>query len=280
MDREGRDVRSGEGGAQRLRHRDRAVLAAGAPDGDRHIAAALPPVALEGDAEQLDRPLDELRSARLGHDVGGDLVVAAVHAPEQTLSTRPIDVVADIDELNTDTGAKATLTLMLGPTPVADPKTITVPAGGSLTTTFEGVKLETAMSAELTVHVAGAVRRPGVYRLPARARVVDAVRRAGGARRRADLAALNLAAKVEDGRQVLVPLRGAGGAAGGEVAEGVPLNLNTATAEQLDELDGVGPAMAASILKYREEHGGFGSIEELGQVSGIGEKRLAALRDL
>ena len=130
----------------------------------------------------------------------------------------------------------------------------------------------------MTVHVAGAVRRPGVYRLSARARVVDAVRRAGGARRRADLAALNLAAKLEDGRQVLVPLRGAT-AAGDEPAEGVPLNLNTATAEQLDELDGVGPAMAASILKYREQHGGFGSIEELGQVSGIGEKRLAALRE-
>ena len=75
-----------------------------------------------------------------------------------------------------------------------------------------------------------------------------------------------------------MPLRGAT-AAGDEPAEGVPLNLNTATAEQLDELDGVGPAMAASILKYREQHGGFGSIEELGQVSGIGEKRLAALRE-
>jgi len=133
-------------------------------------------------------------------------------------------------------------------------------------------------SSRVTVHVAGAVRRPGVYRLPARARVVDAVDRAGGARRRADLSALNLAAKLEDGRQVLVPLRGAAAAAG-EAAEGVPLDLNTASAEQLDELDGIGPAMAASIIKYREEHGGFGSIEELGQVSGIGEKRLAAMRE-
>src|SRR5829696_5320079 len=133
-------------------------------------------------------------------------------------------------------------------------------------------------SSRVTVHVAGAVRRPGVYRLPARARVVDAVHRAGGARRRADLSALNLAAKLEDGRQVLVPLRGAAAAAG-EAAEGVPLDLNTASAEQLDELDGIGPAMAASIIKYREEHGGFGSIEELGQVSGIGEKRLAAMRE-
>ena len=131
-------------------------------------------------------------------------------------------------------------------------------------------------AARLTVHVAGAVRRPGVYRLSARARVVDAVRRAGGARRRADLSALNLAAKLEDGRQVVVPVRGAAPAAPGE---GVPLDLNTATPEQLDELDGIGPGMAGTILEYRERHGGFGSVEELGQVPGIGEKRLAALRE-
>ena len=134
-------------------------------------------------------------------------------------------------------------------------------------------------AARVTVHVAGAVRRPGVYRLPARARVVDAVRRAGGARRRADLAALNLAAKLEDGRQVVVPAARAAAAAAGTAAEGVPLDLNTATAEQLDELDGIGPGMAGTILKYREQHGGFGSIEELGQVPGIGEKRLASLRE-
>ena len=131
-------------------------------------------------------------------------------------------------------------------------------------------------AARLTVHVAGAVRRPGVYRLSARARVVDAVRRAGGARRRADLSALNLAAKLEDGRQVVVPVRGAAPAAPGE---GAPLDLNTATPEQLDELDGIGPGMAGTILEYRERHGGFGSVEELGQVPGIGEKRLAALRE-
>jgi competence protein ComEA len=136
-------------------------------------------------------------------------------------------------------------------------------------------------SSRLVVHVAGAVRRPGVYRLAAGSRVVDAVHRAGGARRRADLSALNLAAELEDGRQVLVPLRGASAAAGGSAApsEGQPLDLNTASAEQLDQLDGIGPGMAASILKYREQHGGFGSVEELGEVPGIGEKRLASLRE-
>jgi competence protein ComEA len=153
----------------------------------------------------------------------------------------------------------------------------------------------------LVVHVAGAVRHPGVYRMRAGARVDDAVARAGGARRRADLSALNLAAELEDGHQVLVPLRAS---AAGSVATGpatspsaaapatstssgavapatpaVPLNLNTATAEQLDQLDGVGPATAQHILEYREAHNGFGSVEELDQVPGIGEARLAALRD-
>jgi competence protein ComEA len=135
----------------------------------------------------------------------------------------------------------------------------------------------------LVVHVAGAVRRPGVYRLRAGARVADAVERAGGARRRADLGAVNLAAELQDGRQVLVPLRAKGGVAAanaaGATAPGVPLDLNTATVEQLDELDGIGPATAQQIVAYREEHGGFGSVEELDQVPGIGETRLAALRD-
>ena len=134
----------------------------------------------------------------------------------------------------------------------------------------------------LVVHVAGAVRHPGVYRLRAGARVGDAVRRAGGARARGDLGAVNLAAELQDGRQVLVPLRARAGApqvAGAAPAPGVPLDLNTATVEQLDELDGIGPATAQQIVAYREAHGGFGSVEELDQVPGIGETRLAALRD-
>jgi competence protein ComEA len=139
----------------------------------------------------------------------------------------------------------------------------------------------------VVVHVAGAVRDPGVYRLRAGARVDDAVGRAGGATSRADLSQVNLAAKVEDGRQVLVPERvptadaAAAGAtaAAAPAAPGVPLNLNTATLEQLDELDGIGPATAQQILDYREAHSGFGSVEELNQVPGIGEKRLASLRE-
>jgi competence protein ComEA len=140
----------------------------------------------------------------------------------------------------------------------------------------------------LVVHVAGAVRDPGVYRLAAGARVDDAVARAGGATRRADLGGLNLAAELEDGRQVLVPERArtggsagaaAGGAAAPEPAPGQPLNLNTATLEQLDTLSGIGPLTAQKILDFREERGGFGSIEELGEIPGIGDKRLASLRE-
>lgn len=140
----------------------------------------------------------------------------------------------------------------------------------------------TGAGAVAVVHVAGAVRRPGVYRMPAGARVVEAVRRAGGATRRADLSALNLAARVADGRQVLVPERAgraAAAASGAAAAPGAPIDLNTATLEQLDALDGIGPGMAQKILDHREAHNGFASVDELDQVPGIGAKRLTALRE-
>jgi competence protein ComEA len=136
------------------------------------------------------------------------------------------------------------------------------------------------------VDVSGAVRKPGVYRLSAGSRVEDALRRAGGATHKADLTQVNRAAKLEDGRQILVPVRAPAGEAAAATAgaapgatPAAPLNLNTATAEQLDTLDGVGPATAQKILDYRKAHNGFGSVDELDQVPGIGPKRLAALRD-
>lgn len=136
----------------------------------------------------------------------------------------------------------------------------------------------------VVVHVAGAVRSPGVYRMKAGARVDDAVRRAGGPLPRADLTQVNLAAEVEDGRQIIVPRRvpASSPAPSGATAAAPagPLNLNTATLEQLDTLQGVGPATAQAILDYREEQNGFSSVEELDQVPGIGAARLATLRDL
>lgn len=148
-----------------------------------------------------------------------------------------------------------------------------------------GVSVSTPSRAAV-VHVAGAVRRPGVYRLGAGARVQDAVRRAGGPTPKADVNAINLAALLQDGVQVVVPAKGpAGAVAAASVAVGVPdgppaapVNLNTATAEQLDTLDGVGPSTAQKILDYRRQHGGFRTVEDLGQISGIGPKRMAALR--
>jgi competence protein ComEA len=139
----------------------------------------------------------------------------------------------------------------------------------------------------VVIQVAGEVRRPGVYRLSAGQRVQDAVRLAGGLTAKADLAGVNLAQKAEDGRQVIVPARGAAVAVAGSVAPGsapgapptAPINLNTATPEQLDQLDGIGPATAQKILAYRQEHGGFRSVSELDRVPGIGPARMAALKD-
>ena len=137
------------------------------------------------------------------------------------------------------------------------------------------------------VHVAGAVKRPGLYRLRHGARVAAALARAGGPTRRAELTGTNLAARVQDGQQVVVPVRGqvaqaaATGAtgAGGQGAPAGRLSLATATQAQLEELDGIGPTLAARIIEYRDEHGGFRSVEELGEVDGIGEVRLEALRE-
>jgi competence protein ComEA len=142
-------------------------------------------------------------------------------------------------------------------------------------------------SSRVVVDVVGAVRRPGLYRLAQGSRIADALARAGGATGRADLAQVNLAAPLADGEQVAVPRRGAAGsssgASGGTAAPGAasaPVQLSTATLEQLDSLPGVGPVTAQKILDYREKHGAFSSVDELDAVSGIGPKRLDQLRDL
>jgi competence protein ComEA len=145
-----------------------------------------------------------------------------------------------------------------------------------------------AERAGLYVHVAGAVRRPGLVKVPAGARVAEAVLRAGGPGRRADLTGVNLAAQVEDGQQVVVPVAGAvpgatpGGSEGSAAMPGsaaVKPSLGSATMEQLDEIDGIGPTLAERIVEYRTENGGFSSLDELDEVDGIGEARLKTLRE-
>jgi len=129
----------------------------------------------------------------------------------------------------------------------------------------------------LYVHVAGAVRHPGVYRVPDGGRVASAVRRAGGPRAGADTNGVNLAAPLEDGQQVVVP--SSAEASGGTPGSEAPISLGSATVEQLDELDGIGPTLAERIVEHRQASGGFGSLDQLGEVEGIGEKRLEALRE-
>ncbi|WP_414930818.1 helix-hairpin-helix domain-containing protein [Streptomyces sp. Je 1-369] len=157
----------------------------------------------------------------------------------------------------------------------------------------------------IVVDVSGKVRRPGVHRLPAGSRLADALRAAGGVRPGTKTGDLNRARFLVDGEQVVVggasgvgTGAGSAGAAGpnatgpGATGPGVtgpgatgpggagPIGLNTATAEQLDELPGVGPVLAQHILDYRAEHGGFRSVDELREVNGIGDRRFADLQGL
>jgi competence protein ComEA len=171
-----------------------------------------------------------------------------------------------------------------GPGSAAGTGTGDAPAGGAAA--GEGAAVE------VVVHVAGAVATPGVQRLPTGARVIDAVEAAGGALPDADLARINLAAPLTDGQQVYVlrpgevpPVPPPGPQVGGTdgasaAAAGGPVDINRASADQLDELPGVGPTTAEAIIDHREQNGPFGSVDELIDVRGIGEAKLEQLRDL
>lgn len=150
---------------------------------------------------------------------------------------------------------------------------------------------EAGAAGDVVVHVVGAVVAPGVQRLPAGSRVIDAVERAGGAAGDADLARINLAAPLADGQQVYVlrigevapmpPVGAAAGAAGspaGGDAAGGPVDINRATATELEELPGVGPATAEAIIAHREQNGPFTSVDDLIDVRGIGDAKLEQIR--
>lgn len=187
-------------------------------------------------------------------------------------------------------GVAAVLAVLLLRQPAPPPPELSLPRAGA---GAEPSVTSTTVADDVVAHAAGAVRAPGVYTLAAGARVGDLLTAAGGAIEGADLNRVNLAAVVVDGSRVYLPLlgeavptvvvdegagAGTGDADGGAVAG--PVDLNTATAEQLDTLPGVGPATAAAILDERERRGRFASVDELLEVRGIGDAKLADLRDL
>jgi competence protein ComEA len=152
-------------------------------------------------------------------------------------------------------------------------------AAATSSSSWEGGLSVNPVAGDVVVDVAGAVRRPGVYRMPAGARVVDAIERAGGAAADAMLEGINRAARLADGQQVVVPERGPA-VAGGTVAAGEegPISLGSASVDQLEEIDGIGPVTAGKIVEYRDRHGGLSSVDQLDQVSGIGPATMESLR--
>lgn len=153
------------------------------------------------------------------------------------------------------------------------------------TTDAEPLALSTSAPAttsppELVIDVEGKVNRPGIVTLPKGSRVVDAIKAAGGVKGKADRSSLNMARKIDDGEQILVGVAPVAGAAPVPGAPGAKVNLNNATMDQLDELPGVGPVTAKSILDWRTKNGSFTKVEDLLDVKGIGQATLDDLRDL
>ena len=181
-------------------------------------------------------------------------------------------------------------------TPVPERTSLTATPSGSGPTGAESLNAVvpggsgSSPATVVVVHVVGAVAVPGLVRLPSGSRVADAVSAAGGATSEADLSRVNLARPVTDGEQVVVPrpgeqitlAPGGGGTAGSSAAPagGGPVNLNTADAAALDTLPGIGPVLAERIIAFRTENGPFASVDDLGEVSGIGDRLLEQLRPL
>jgi competence protein ComEA len=167
------------------------------------------------------------------------------------------------------------------PRPSAPPE-VALPFAETDPDSPSGTATTTTSASIVFVHAAGAVAHPGVYQVPSDARVADVVAAAGGAAPDADLNRVNLAAVVEDGQQVYVPRVGEAVVTPSPGADtgGGPVNINTADAGDLESLPGIGPATAAAIVDHRVEHGSFRSVDDLLDVPGIGEAKLAQLRDL
>ncbi|MFC1400058.1 MULTISPECIES: ComEA family DNA-binding protein [Streptacidiphilus] len=244
----------------------RAPLAAAAPPapgaGPSPEPAPLPvrrrlPLALQ---ERLD--LD--RRAVVGLSVL--LVLGVGYGAQQFWAGRPEPVAVPTAEVS----AGASL---------SPPLSSTLPSAASSVLVPSGAGAGAGVAGGVVVDVAGRVREPGVRTLPAGSRVQDALKAAGGAAPGTDLTGLNLARRLNDGEEIIVGAApGAAGASGSSARPAGPLSLNSATVEQLDALPGLGPVLAQRIIQYRDQHGGFTSVDQLRKVSGFGERRLADLR--
>jgi competence protein ComEA len=158
------------------------------------------------------------------------------------------------------------------------PKPVQIAAGGQPPVEAAAASAVASPSGPpIIVDVTGWVHQPGVYEFVPGDRVIDAVERAGGARRGADLSVLNLAAPLTDGTQVVVPKQGA--ATGSDPSGGSLVNINTASATELEALSGIGEVLAAAIVDYRTDNGPFASVDDLESVSGIGPATLEEIRD-
>lgn len=238
---------------------------------------------LEGLLARLPVRIDPGRRAAVA--MGAVVLVVALATGLWLLSSRPRAATLAASPA----GAQASgTTSSAGALPDTVPLSPTdAPAAGM--TTLSASPAAVAASSEVVVDVAGKVRHPGLYRLPAGSRIDDALTAAGGARRGVDLSTLNLAAPLVDGQQILVGMPGAAtvaapvtpdvGSDTGAVAT-APVSLNTATLEQLETLPRVGPVTAQKILDYRSAHGSFTSIDQLKDISGIGDVTFAGLAPL
>ena len=246
------------------------------------LRGALPPSAVAPEAPEVD---DAWEPGRVRWTVSGRAALAVVVAL--------LVVVVGLAVRTWRDGPGEVIALPALTVPASAPLVPTAPGAprvtGAAPSTGAGDGTAAGAPAILLVHVVGHVRRPGVVELPTGSRVIDAIEAAGGATRKGDPTALNLAAPVSDGEQLRVPAPGeapavrptAAATPGGAVSGGAPglVDLNTADVAALDTLPGIGPVLAERIVAHREQHGPFASVESLEDVSGVGPATLAKLRD-